>query len=508
MGSNLDDRLTAICDLDVPAVRESAGRHEYDGVVQDLSPDGVRRGLARLGGSSYADSHDEAQATAAEEMLRVRFGELALHRVNPVWHLENLDLATYEREYAPPEERAAARLAHLRRWPEAVDAAVAALDRVPAPVAEATAGMARGLLAYPRPDDGEVGAAASAAIERLVAHLDDAAAHGEPDAALGEGALTRLLSSAESCELDLAALAKAADAERDRMWQVLEDACLRIDPSAPVAETVRAVRADHPPADQLLGSVRALVADVIDWTADNGLVPYTDGECRVGLMPESQRGRALAGMFWSAPGEPDAPSWFLVTPPDPAWPPEEQRSWLANGFNAMVLPNIAIHEVAPGHFSHGRALRRAGSAVRATLQSSAFVEGWAHYCEELALEEGFRAGDPRHAAGVALDALRRVTRFACAIGVHTGELTVAEAAARFTADALVDGPAAVAEARRALFDPTYGRYTWGKLVIRNLRDSARERWGAAYSHARFHAALLGLGAPSLGLLEPAVLGGE
>ena len=81
-----------------------------------------------------------------------------------------------------------------------------------------------------------------------------------------------------------------------------------------------------------------------------------------------------------------------------------------------------------------------------------------------------------------------------------------DAIARFEADAFVYGAAARAEAVRATFDPTYGRYTWGKLEILRLRDQARARWGAGYSHARFHAALLALGAPPLGLMGAALDG--
>lgn len=499
----IDSRLAAICDLSVPVVREFGGRHEYDGVIQDLSPDGVRRGLARLGGDRYDDPYDEAHATAAEHGLWVRLGELELHRVNPVWHLDNLELAGYEREYAAEPVRRSARAAHLESWPEAVDAAVTALDRVPAPVAAANLPLAMGLRAQLGPADGESGVRAAAAVDRLVGHLEHAATDGDPDAALGGDALARLLSSLEAIDVDLEVLAKEADAERDRVLQLLAEACHRIDPSAPVTDTVRSLQAEHPAAGEVLAATRELVAEVIAWTASQELVPYTDGECRVGPMPESQR-RALAGMFWSAPGEPEGPSWFRVTLPDPSWPAADQQGWLASGFNAMVLPNIAIHEVAPGHFSHSRALRRAGSEVRRTLQSDGFIEGWAHYCEELALEQGFRAGDPRHAVGVALDALRRLTRFSCAIGVHTGEMSLAEAADRFRNDALLSGEAAAAEARRALFDPTYGRYTWGKLVIRRLRDRAREHWGPAFTLLRFHTAMLHLGAPPLGLLDHAV----
>ena len=120
----MDSRLRALCDLDVAEAREYAGRHEYDGRLQDLSPDGVRRGLAALGGERLADPYDEALTAAKEAELRVRFGELAQHRTNPMPHLANLDVACYDRDYAPEGDRHAARERHLRGWPDAVDASI------------------------------------------------------------------------------------------------------------------------------------------------------------------------------------------------------------------------------------------------------------------------------------------------------------------------------------------------------------------------------------------------
>jgi len=99
------------------------------------------------------------------------------------------------------------------------------------------------------------------------------------------------------------------------------------------------------------------------------------------------------------------------------------------------------------------------------------------FVEEVAIEEGFHATDPRFAIGVAIEALLRVTRLACAIGLHTGAMTVAEAATRFERDAFAPGSGALSEARRGSFDPTYGRYTWGKLAIRDLREEARRQFG-------------------------------
>jgi uncharacterized protein (DUF885 family) len=162
--------------------------------------------------------------------------------------------------------------------------------------------------------------------------------------------------------------------------------------------------------------------------------------------------------------------------------------------------------VTPGHYAHGRYLRTLSSDVRKATASYAFVEGWAHYCEELFVEEGFRADDPRFAIGVAVEALVRVTRLAVSIGVHTGAMTVDEATARFERDAFLEGPAARSEANRATFDPGYGSYTWGKLALRDLREQAKAQWGAAFTLRRFHEAVLDLGSPPIGLQHHALAG--
>jgi uncharacterized protein (DUF885 family) len=259
---------------------------------------------------------------------------------------------------------------------------------------------------------------------------------------------------------------------------------------------------DHPDGNGVIEAARVWTERAIRFTREHELVPYNDGECLVGLAPESRRW-AMAMMSWAAPGEPEGPSWYHITPPDESWPKREQEEWL-EVFSHTTLPGITVHEVAPGHFSHGRAMRHLTSPVRRTLQSSAFIEGWAHYGEELCVEEGFGADDPRIAVGVWLEALVRVTRLACAIGVHSAGMTIDDAARRFEADTHLSGPAALSEARRATFDPTYGRYTWGKLEILRLRERARKDWGAGFSLQRFHKAMLDLGSPPIGLLGTAL----
>ena len=514
---DLSPRVRAVCDLDVSEVREYAGRHEYDGKPQDLSPAGVRAGLARLaaaraGGARLADAHDEAHLSAAEEQKRVAYAELELHRRNPILHLGELDLACYDKDYAAAEERDAARAEHLAAWPRVVDAAIESLDQVSAPVAEALLGGIRGLAAGLKAEPGSSGvsvqaalAAARAAHARLVAHTERAAADGDPDPALGGAGLAALMSSAEAMPVDLSRLAEQADAERDRLHALLADGCARLQPGQmvrPVLDVARDLVRDHPDGAGVIDAARLWTERAIEFTRDHDLVPYHDGVCLVGLAPESRRW-AMAMMSWAAPGEPEGPSWYHITPPEESWPERQQEEWL-EVFSHTTLPGITVHEVAPGHFSHGRALRHLNSEVRRTLQSSAFVEGWAHYGEELCVEEGFGADDPRIAIGIWLEALVRVTRLACAIGVHTAGMTIEDAARRFEADTHLSGSAALSEARRATFDPTYGRYTWGKLEILKLRERARKDWGAGFTLRRFHQAMLDLGSPPLGLLGTAV----
>src|SRR5450755_1475736 len=227
-----DRRLKAVWDVNVPVIRELAGVHEYDGVVMDLSPSGRKAALERLGPSSpgerLADRHDESHLSAAEQAARAEAGARVL-QWNPLPHIQNLDLSCYDREYAPEPQRRRAREAHLAQWPEAVDASLESLQAVPAPVASALVGAARGLAEGISGTTG-VEVAALEAHGRLLGRIQDAAASGSPDASLGATALARLLGQAESMPVDLGRLEERADQERDRLRARLSEACERLSP--------------------------------------------------------------------------------------------------------------------------------------------------------------------------------------------------------------------------------------------------------------------------------------
>ncbi|HEY6296656.1 MAG TPA: DUF885 family protein [Streptosporangiaceae bacterium] len=501
-----DRRLKAIWDVRVPVIRELAGVHEYDGVVMDLSPGGYQAALKRLGpaspGERLADRHDESHLLAAERAVRAE-AEAGILQWNPLPHIENLDLSCYDREYAPEPERRRAREAHLAQWPEAIDASLESLRAVPAPVANALApavmGLAEGISGA---TDG--GVAALRAHGRLLARIQEAAASGDPDGSLGAAILGRLLGDAESMPVDLGRLEERADQERDRLRARLREGCERLSPEVTPSRLIRELLRDHPGEERIYAAARETIDEATAFVVDHDLLPPPGGTCEVGPAPPSRRW-AAAMMYWTGPFEDDAPARYYVTPPEESWDEEAKHEWLAV-FSATMGPAITIHEVTPGHFAHGRMLRRlARGDVRRSLYSEAFVEGWAHYAEELMVEQGFRADDPRFAIGVYLDSLVGVTGLAAALGIHRGTMPVDEATARFEADAFLLGPAARSEATRALYDPTYGRYTWGKLEIMSLREQAQDAWGPGFSLRRFHEALLALGAPPLGTMGDALL---
>ena len=501
-----DRRLRAVWDVRVPVIRELAGVHEYDGVVMDLSPGGHRAALQRLGpaspGERLADRHDESHLLAAERGVHAE-AEAGTLQWNPLPHIQNLDLSCYDREYAPEPERQRARGAHLAQWPGAVDASLESLRAIPAQAAAALAPAARGL-AEGINGTTDVEVAALRAHRRLLARIQEAAASGNPDPSLGARALARLLGDAESMPVDLGRLEERADRERDRLRSRLNEACERLSPGVTPARLVRELLRDHPGEEAIYAAARETIDEATAFVVDNDLLPPPGGVCEVGPAPPSRRW-AAAMMYWTGPFEDDAPARYYVSPPDESWDEEAKQEWLAV-FSATMGPAVTVHEVTPGHFAHGRMLRHfAQGDVRRSLFSEAFGEGWAHYAEELMVDQGFRADDPRFAIGVYLEALVGVTGLAAALGIHQGTMTVDDATARFEADAFLLGPAARGEATRATYDPTYGRYTWGKLEIMSLRDRARAAWGKKFSLRRFHEALLALGAPPLGTMGDALI---
>jgi uncharacterized protein (DUF885 family) len=207
--------------------------------------------------------------------------------------------------------------------------------------------------------------------------------------------------------------------------------------------------------------------------------------------------------FLNMPGPFDSAkqAFYYITLPDPSWPEKEQREYIpAKG----TLMATTVHEVWPGHFLHGLWIRRAPTRVQKMVDAYSFTEGWAHYSEQLMVEQGFGAGDPQNQLGQLSDALLRNCRFVVSIGIHAEGMTLERAAERFEKDCYQDKATARQQAVRGTFDPGYFAYTLGKLQILQLRGELQQELGDRFVLQRFHDALLSHGAPPVALIADRV----
>ena len=219
--------------------------------------------------------------------------------------------------------------------------------------------------------------------------------------------------------------------------------------------------------------------------------------CRVEETPPFARW-AFAMMDTAGPFEASDESFYYVTPPESTWTNEQRKEWLRK-FDYATLQDVGIHEVYPGHFVHFLHMKQIPRAVRCVLTSYAFVEGWAHYCEEMMLDAGYGSADPRLRLAQLAEALLRDVRLIAAIEMHTRGMSEDAAARMFVEEAYLDPLPAEREATRGTFDPGYLNYTLGKLMIKKLRDDLRRQEGANFSLRGFHDRLLELGAPPVPL---------
>jgi uncharacterized protein (DUF885 family) len=264
---------------------------------------------------------------------------------------------------------------------------------------------------------------------------------------------------------------------------------------------------NHPSEDRLIPDTQAMLDDLRTFLVEHAIVSVPpDTRPTVEETPAFNRW-AFAMMDTAGPYEDVATeSYYYVTPPDPAWPPERRAEWLTK-FDYATLKDVSIHEAYPGHFIHFMHVRRAPSAAAKALLSYSFIEGWAHYAEEMMLEAGVDAS-PEFRLAYLAEALVRQVRYLVAIRMHAGDLSVDQAAQMFERHAFMEPLTARKEAVRGTFDPAYLNYTLGKYMVRRLRDDYRAERGAAFTLREFHDRLIGLGAPPLPLARRVLLAGD
>ncbi len=282
----------------------------------------------------------------------------------------------------------------------------------------------------------------------------------------------------------------AAIAENHRQ---MAEVVRQIDSTATLEQVLARTSARHPSPAGLLDSCRAALGGLRQFVVDRGIVPLPGGEdLRVAETPLFARSLIVAAMDSPGPLETKAnEAYYYVTPPDPKWSAAQSEEYLRS-FCYGYIYTTSSHEAYPGHYVQGLYQREAPSLVRKLGRSYAYSEGWAHYCEQMLLDEGF-SSDPELRLYQLNDALLRLCRLVATIRMHTLGWTVEQTAEFLVQEGYQPRPTAMIEARRYTSDPLVLSYTWGKWRILELREEMKRRMGSDYSIGEFHKRFLALG---------------
>jgi uncharacterized protein (DUF885 family) len=281
----------------------------------------------------------------------------------------------------------------------------------------------------------------------------------------------------------------------------------------------KAIQRDHPTEQGLIPDTRKSLEAIRNFVIDHKIITIPSAvRAQVEETPQYLRAGSFASMDTPGPFEAKATeAYYYVTPVEADWQPEQKEEWLT-AFNYYTSDLVSIHEAYPGHYVQFLWLNASQpSSVAKIFASYAFTEGWAHYAEQMMLDEGFGgASTPKpspeeriRAAKYRLaqsdEALLRLCRLCVAIKMHCEGMSLVDATRFFQDNCYYEGKPAYLEARRGTFDPQYLLYTVGKLEILKLRSDLQKQEGKSYSLQQFHNELLQHGAPPVRLLRERLL---
>ncbi len=524
-----------------PAFAAQSGRHEFDGQLPDLSAHGIKREISRLHDArTQISGVDPAPLTPRERfdreyLLSVIDRDLfwlekaRFPATNPYWYLDNIDPDMYlSRTYAPLEVRLKAYIKYARAIPKMVTDIQDNL-KGPLPKTYVELGIADfgGFADFYAKDVTPVFAAvndpelqkqladadtnAATAMNNLKEYLIGLRKTATDKFPLGQDLFAAMVKDTEAVDLPVEQIEAAGRADLERNTHALKAECAQYLPTGTLAACVAKVSANKPKGNPV-EAARALLVDLQKFVQDHDVASIpSHEEVLVAEAPAYNRSNAA---FIQVPGPYDkgVASTFNIAPPDPKWSKAEQQAYIPG---AATLLFTSVHEVWPGHFLQFLHSNANPSKLEGLWVGYGFAEGWAHYGEEMMVEEGLAKGDPEKHIGQLTEALLRDVRLLSAIGMHTGGMTVAQSEKMFKEQAFQDPGNARQQAARGTYDPAYLVYTLGKLMIRKLRTDwlAKTQPGAAPAGADdqsrwhdFHDLFLSYGGPPIPLLRKEMVG--
>jgi uncharacterized protein (DUF885 family) len=266
---------------------------------------------------------------------------------------------------------------------------------------------------------------------------------------------------------------------------------------------------DHPTEVSLIPDAKKTVEGIIQFIRDKKIVTIpSDVRPNIAETPPYARSGTFASMDTPGPYETKATeAFYYVTPPEKDWDAKHKDEHL-RAFNPAIMTIVTIHEAYPGHYTQFLNAKKFPTKTRKILYCSSNVEGWAHYAEQMMLEEGFGGVDARLRLAQLEEALLRDARYIVGIKLHTAGWTVEQGAKFFEEKAFQEPANAYEEARRGAYNPTYLYYTLGKLQIYKLREDYRRSRGTSYSLNGFHDELLEQGGIPIKIIRRILLRGD
>jgi uncharacterized protein (DUF885 family) len=523
-----------------PTQATDLGIHKYDDQLEDYSRQGVMDAIAaarrfrdRVNGIDPSALSADKQLDREQLLHAIDSRILMLAIVRP-WAkdadsyssgLTNTAYTMIKRRFAPPEERLRKLIAREKAMPAALLEARKNIENPPQIYTQIAIEQIDGnrtffatavpggfkdvkdqalLTEFKKTNDAVI--AALADYKKWL--QDDLLKRSKGEFAFGQDTYRRKLSADEMIDVPLDELLAIAERDLRRNQASFAEMTHNIDPKKTPDQVLAALAADHPPASTLLEYTQKELDAIGRFMTEHHIITIPPAApARVQETPPFLRATTSASMDIPGPFEKIATeAYYNMTLPDPKLSAKDTEEFMRQWYYAAIA-NVSVHEVWPGHYLQFLYARSFPSDVRKVFGAATNSEGWAHYCEQMVIDEGFHGDDPRYRLAQIQDALLRNARFIVGIRMHTRGMTVQQAEQFFIKEAYQPPPVARSEAKRGTADATYGYYTMGKLMILKLRDDYKAKKGAQYSLQDFHDSFIKLGPLPLPLIRKAMLGG-
>jgi uncharacterized protein (DUF885 family) len=527
-----------------------AGYHQYDSKLEDFSQTRINGEVADL--NHFADRVSSISAASLDQTTRgdrlmvlgqIHSRLLTLQTIRP-WAKDadnyssacaNAAFTLMERKFAPADDRLRSLIAREKQMPGLMAEARKNLQSPPRIFTEIAIEQLPGIVSFFQHDVpaaftdvtdpalksefAQTNATVIAALNDYLAWLKtDLLPRSNGDFRIGAETFSKKLQYDEMVDLPLPRLREIGYADMHQNQQHFAEVAKALEPNKSPREVLEELGSQHPAPDQLIPAFTATFTSLLNFIRSHHIVTIpSDVRPVVEETPAFMRATTQASMDSPGPYETHATtSYFNVTLPDPAMTPAQVESYM-HSFNIGTVISTSVHEAYPGHYVQYLYSLKAPSRVRKILSATTNVEGWAHYTEQMMLDNGYGrpgtgAKDEREAKffrlGQLQDALLRNARFIVGIQMHTGNMSYEQAVEFFQKEGYQPKETAEVEAKRGAGDPTYLYYTLGKLEIMKLRSDLMKKQGAAFSLQEFHDEFLSQGFPPIKIVREALLGDD